>query len=120
MKMSYLNFILASIVMFGHLLGGCTQTDTSNQVEPSAIPGIGIEASAKLETSALGSTPNVHKYKDFYLAGQPGEADFEETKKVGVKTVVNLRMPSELSFDEEQSVCAGVDYMRCNSTKNRS
>jgi protein tyrosine phosphatase (PTP) superfamily phosphohydrolase (DUF442 family) len=37
-------------------------------------------------------------------AGQPSEADFGEVKKAGVKTVINLRMPNEVSFDEKQVV----------------
>lgn len=57
-----------------------------------------------LAKASLGTTRNVHRYGDFYLAGQPSEADLLEAKNVGIQTVVNLRMPKEVTFNEKQVV----------------
>ena len=57
-----------------------------------------------VQKASLGATRNVHRYRDFYLAGQPSEADLQEAKNVGIKTVVNLRMPKELAFHEKEIV----------------
>ena len=62
------------------------------------------KAPLKVEKAALGTTRNVHICRDFYLAGQPSEADLLEAKNVGIKTVVNLRMPKELTFHEQEVV----------------
>ena len=42
---------------------------------------------------------------DFHLAGQPLQPDFDIAKELGIKTVINLRLPQELAgigFDEKQ------------------
>jgi uncharacterized protein (TIGR01244 family) len=45
--------------------------------------------------------------EDFFIAGQPTEAALREMKKLGVTTVINLRMPQEMErigFDEAKLV----------------
>ena len=54
----------------------------------------------KLESCELGTTYNVHRLGKIYLAGQPSADDFSIARKDGIKTVINLRMPEELRFDE--------------------
>lgn len=55
----------------------------------------------KLEACKLGSTYNVHRLGKIYLAGQPSADDFAIAKKDGIKTVINLRTPGEMRFDEK-------------------
>ncbi len=55
----------------------------------------------KLEACKLGSTYNVHRLGKVYLAGQPSADDFAIAKKEGIKTVINLRTPGEMRFDEK-------------------
>lgn len=55
----------------------------------------------KLEECKLGSTYNVHRLGKVYLAGQPSADDFSIAKKDGIKTVINLRTPGEMRFDEK-------------------
>lgn len=55
----------------------------------------------KLEACKLGSTYNVHRLGKVYLAGQPSADDFAIAKKDGIKTVINLRTPGEMRFDEK-------------------
>ena len=73
-------------------------------------------AGAKVAPVAVGQTPNSSAFGDkVYFAGQPTAADLAEYKKLGVKTVVNLRAPSEmekLGFDEAAAVkAAGMNYV---------
>ncbi|MDP6039002.1 MAG: protein tyrosine phosphatase family protein [Candidatus Latescibacteria bacterium] len=91
--------VVAGIVIPGLLLNGCSDDMESPQKTARTHSG-----EATIETTTLGNTRNVHKFGDVYFAGQPSEADFEEVKKAGVKTVINLRMPNEVSWDEKQVV----------------
>jgi uncharacterized protein (TIGR01244 family) len=59
----------------------------------------------KLEPYQCGTVQRLHTYKGVFLASQPAPADFEQAKKGGVKTVVNLRPASEIKdFDEKKVV----------------
>ncbi len=65
----------------------------------------------------VGDTPNAaaHKNNRIYFGAQPAESDFAIYAKLGVKTVINLRAPSEmasLGFDEQKAVeAAGLTYV---------
>jgi protein tyrosine phosphatase (PTP) superfamily phosphohydrolase (DUF442 family) len=64
-----------------------------------------------LEPAALGSTENVHRFGDIWLAGQPGKDALEIAKELPIRTVVNLRKKSEIDWDEEAAVRAlGMIY----------
>lgn len=56
-----------------------------------------------------------HQLGEFYLTGQLAQPDFERAKKLGVKTVINVRMLRELSglgFDEDFVIQEmGLDYV---------
>ena len=39
-----------------------------------------------------------------YLAGQPTQPGLRQLKKLRIKTLINLRENSEISFDEEKAV----------------
>lgn len=64
-------------------------------------PDIEKKKEPKLEACELGGTNNVHRLGKIYLAGQPSADDFAIAKKDGIKTVINLRTPGELPFDEK-------------------
>ena len=83
--------------IYPRMLNGC-----NNKTERGEKALATDSAIAAVETATLGNTPNVHKFGDVYFAGQPSETDFAEVKRAGVKTVINLRMPNEVSFDEKQ------------------
>ncbi len=66
----------------------------------------------KLEPYECGDIKKLHTYGGIFLASQPQPADFEQAKKGGVKTVINMRHPSEINdFDEQQLVAdLGLAY----------
>jgi uncharacterized protein (TIGR01244 family) len=55
----------------------------------------------ELEACKLGEIQKISRLEKIFLAGQPSAADLELAKKQeGIKTVINLRMPDELDWDE--------------------
>jgi uncharacterized protein (TIGR01244 family) len=66
----------------------------------------------KLEPYECGSISRLHTYKGVFLASQPQPADFEQAKKGGVKTVINLRHPEEIADFDEAGVISdlGLTY----------
>lgn len=70
-----------------------------------------IEKPKKLEPAKCGSVKQLHALDDIFLAGQPTAADFQEFKKRGVKSVLNLRTKDEMDFDEAQTLkTLGLEY----------
>lgn len=70
-----------------------------------------VKKPPKLEACELGRTYNVHRLGKIYLAGQPSAADFAIAKKEGIKTVINLRTPVEMRFDEKGVLKGlGIEY----------
>lgn len=73
-------------------------------------------AGAKVAPVAVGQAPNSSTFGSrVYFAGQPSQADLAEYAKLGVKTVVNLRTPSEMEragFNEADAAKAvGMRYI---------
>jgi uncharacterized protein (TIGR01244 family) len=66
-----------------------------------------------LKPATCGKIARVHRLADVYLAGQPTAEDLAEAKKLGIKTVLNLRPDAELKgFDERSAVeAAGLAYV---------
>jgi uncharacterized protein (TIGR01244 family) len=59
----------------------------------------------RLEPYECGTITRLHTYAGVFLASQPQPADFEQAKKGGVVTVINLRHDDEITaFDERQVV----------------
>ncbi|MER3416679.1 MAG: hypothetical protein C4297_10780 [Gemmataceae bacterium] len=58
----------------------------------------------ELKALKVGKIPNLHQLGDFYFAGQPTKEDFKLLADMGVKAVINLRMPGELDWDEKSVV----------------
>ena len=67
---------------------------------------------AAIFVSAPG-VPNFHKFNDgLYRGGQPSRQGFESLAKLGVKTVVDLRIPEGQSHWEKKTVEAlGMHYI---------
>lgn len=66
---------------------------------------------ARLEPYTCGTIQRLHTYAGIFLASQPSPDDFEQAKAGGVRTVVNLRHPSEIDFDERALVASlGIAY----------
>ena len=73
-------------------------------------------AGAKVAPVAVGQAPNSSAFGSrVYFAGQPSQTDLAEYARLGVKTVVNFRMPAEmekLGFDEAAAAkAAGMKYV---------
>src|SRR4051794_26001048 len=71
---------------------------------------------AKVAPVSVGQAKNSSAFgTQVYFAGQPEQADFQRYAKLGVKTVINLRQPSEMEtvgFDEPATVKAdGMNYL---------
>lgn len=91
------------------LSSSCASSEGSGAAEASRE----VATSAILEPATCGSIARLHRFGDLYLAGQPAAADFEAAREAGVKTVINLRPPTEQSgFDEGAAVKAlGLAYL---------
>ena len=65
----------------------------------------------ELERVACGAIENLHARTGVLLASQPSAEDLEAARALGVRTVVNLRRPEELAFDERAVVAElGLAY----------
>jgi uncharacterized protein (TIGR01244 family) len=80
--------------------------------DPATAPAT-TQPAAKLEPATCGKIARVHRLADVYLAGQPTAEDLAEAKRLGIKTVLNLRPDAELKgFDEPAAVeAAGLAYV---------
>ncbi|QDT23258.1 protein tyrosine phosphatase family protein [Gimesia chilikensis] len=66
-----------------------------------------------LQAEELGQISPLHRSGQIYLAGQPGEDDFNLIQKAGVKTVINLRPSRELKWDEAMYLkMLNLDYVQ--------
>lgn len=70
------------------------------------------EITRKLQPQKLGQIYNLHRFGPIYLAGQPQPGDFATLKARGVKSVISLRKPGEVSnFDQPDLLRKlGMDY----------
>ena len=72
------------------------------------------EAPAKLNTSAI-EQANIKNLqmpeKDIFVSGQPTKEQIQILAKAGIKHIINLRVPSEINWDEEAFVKSlGMQY----------
>lgn len=72
-----------------------------------------ITTTDRLEPYECGTITRIHTYGGIFLASQPSPDDFEQAKKSGVRTVINLRHEDEITeFDEREVVTGlGLDYV---------
>jgi protein tyrosine phosphatase (PTP) superfamily phosphohydrolase (DUF442 family) len=60
----------------------------------------------------VGATKPAHRFGPYYLTGQPAPTDLDQWKRLGIGTVINLRMPNEIDWDEQAAVEAlGMKYV---------
>ena len=72
----------------------------------------GITADDVSQVGDWGQAKNVTNLKHLYFSGQPDEATLATASENGVTTVINLREPSEMSWDEQAAVeAAGMKYI---------
>lgn len=100
------------------LFGGCssqpsatknTASSIGNPSSNAAKPGAGND---QLSEAELGHAKPVHSVGDVYLAGQPSESDFPGLAQRGIKTVLSLRKPNEIDWDEAAAVqAAGMTFV---------
>jgi uncharacterized protein (TIGR01244 family) len=90
---------------------GCaSQSTDSPPAETAAVAD--AAPSEELCEAELGDTAPVHSVGNVYLAGQPSPEDFAAMAERGVKTVVTLRKPEELDWDEASAVeAAGMEFI---------
>lgn len=62
----------------------------------------------RLEPYECGTITRLHTFQGVFLASQPKPEDFEQAKRGGVKTVINLRHAGENKEFDEQAVVAGL------------
>lgn len=80
-----------------------TSCESFEEATPEVDPG--------LARSELGAMPNTTEWGDFYMGGQPTEAELMLAAKRGVTRVINIRSEPEiasLSFDEA-ALCEDLD-----------
>ena len=98
MKTRLLTAIVATLVLSG-------TSDAQKLVGDGQIQS--LPAPVLLDTAGMFLDRYASVGDDFYIAGQPTERALREMKKLGVTTVINLRMPQEMeriAFDEAKLV----------------
>jgi protein tyrosine phosphatase (PTP) superfamily phosphohydrolase (DUF442 family) len=88
------------------------------------LPALAAENSTAAEAAPAKAAkpvedlPNLHEVHPFlYRSGEPTEAGFKKLKEMGVKTLIDLRAPSERHFDEEKAAKElGLKYIMLTMT----
>jgi len=88
-----------------------TAVDTPREVQRSPPPVAAKPTGKKqpdkkeaLAKKSLGDIKQVHALGDIYLTGQPSVEDLRVLKKQGIETIITLRMPGEVPWDEAAAV----------------
>lgn len=79
-------------------IGTAAAQDSDAQADASASPSsAGPRPLPELIACEIGTTPNVHRFGQIFLAGQPPVEDWSAAQKSeGLRTVINLRTPLEM------------------------
>lgn len=88
------------------VIAGALLTSQASPFAHSAEPR--PEKSATLAPAKCGDVRRLHAFGELFLASQPSPSDFEQLKKQGIQTVINLRRSRETKFDESKIV-EGLD-----------
>jgi uncharacterized protein (TIGR01244 family) len=95
---------------------GCS-TQTANEAPPSStVESVEqtpvASAQNELREAELGRAAPAHVVGNVYLAGQPSPDDLPALAERGIRTVVSLRRPGELDWDEAAAVrAAGMEFV---------
>jgi uncharacterized protein (TIGR01244 family) len=99
---------------------GCSTAEKPVAEGPTGVPeelaadGTSESTAKRAEVceAKLGATSPVHAVGNLYLAGQPSKDDMATLAERGIKTIVSLRRPSELDWDEAAAAeAAGMKYV---------
>ena len=77
---------------------------TISWMAPSSVAEETDQAPPELAAATLGNTPNVHRFGDTWLCGQPSAAEFRMAKENGIEVVITLRQDGEIDWNEEALV----------------
>jgi protein tyrosine phosphatase (PTP) superfamily phosphohydrolase (DUF442 family) len=77
---------------------------TSLPAEARAGTVDAVPVAAQLEAIDGGAAQPAHRIGKYFLAGQPAEGEFADWKAKGVRTVISLRTPGEINWDEKAAV----------------
>lgn len=99
--------LLCACILLVTAVVGCSPDEMATQAEDRAT------TTEKLEPHERGTIARLHAIGEIFLASQPKPEDFALLKKEGVRTVINVRHPTESKdFDEEKIVAAeGMRYV---------
>ncbi len=66
----------------------------------------------QIEKVDIGAASPAHQIGRYYLAGQPAAADMPDLHERGIRTVISLRTPGEIDWDEKAAVeAAGMKFV---------
>lgn len=93
-------------------LAGCQAFDDAEDDQQAAQTEHKAITTDVLEPYECGQITRLHTFQGIFLASQPAPEDFVQAKAGGVKTVINIRHPSEQGdFDEAAHVRdLGLNY----------
>jgi uncharacterized protein (TIGR01244 family) len=100
-------------VMLACILGVFPGTSGHAQQPAAAGPACNVALGvASLQSFTCGSLARAHVIGEVILAGQPAPADLDALRAAGVHTVINLRGPGEIDWDEGAVVRSlGMQYL---------
>lgn len=95
LRIEIMNYCVLAVVMQVLLWAGSTGSALAAGGQPNS-PSLAHKAGKPAE-----DLPNFHEVHPFlYRSGEPTQAGLKKIKDMGVKTVIDLRAPSERHFDE--------------------
>lgn len=100
----WMNVLLIALLAAAATSGPATAEDQPAEHKPPL-------AAEKLEPYECGSVTRLHTLGGVFLASQPAAEDFKMAQAGGIKTVINLRKPSETDWNEQEFIKElGLDY----------
>jgi len=101
----------------------CSKTHMAVERTPQRIVTAANVAHAAPKTTELEpyeccSVQRMHTINGVFLASQPAVEDFEQAKMGGIRTVINLRQPSETSNLDERAIVTGLGMNYYNPAWN--
>jgi protein tyrosine/serine phosphatase len=86
---------------------------TPNNILDSQIKSTSTESSALKIADPSPDLPNFHEVHPYlFRGGEPSEEGLKKLKELGVKTIIDLRAPSEMHFIEKESANKlGIHYI---------
>ncbi len=93
----WMNVLLIALLAAAAISGPARAEDQPAEHKPPL-------AAEKLEPYECGSVTRLHTLGGVFLASQPAEEDFKMAQAGGIKTVINLRKPSETDWNEQEFI----------------